>query len=90
MLPEDQDAYLHTAHGTVMCSSCRQAHAPLIPYLGALLSRLSELLTRPLPDCRHLSLGSHATEAAKLTGQLLALHIHRPLRSLNLIEQLAP
>jgi DNA repair protein RecO (recombination protein O) len=90
ILPEDQDAYLDTAHGTVTCNGCRQAHAPLSPYLGALLTRLSDLLTRPLPDCRALTLGAHAMEAAKLTGQLLALHIHRPLRSLKLIEQLTP
>src|SRR6185436_14811796 len=60
LLAEDHDAYLHTAHGTVMCSSCRQSNAPLSPYLGALLTRLSELQTLPLGDCRTLGLGSHA------------------------------
>jgi DNA repair protein RecO (recombination protein O) len=89
-LPEDHDAYLHTAHGTVMCSGCRQSNAPLTAYLGALLTRLAELQSLPLADCRARVLGGHAHDAAKLTGQLLALHIHRPLRSLTLIEQLTP
>jgi DNA repair protein RecO (recombination protein O) len=89
-LAADDAAYLHLAHGTVLCGSCRQDHAPLVPYLGALLARLSELQTLPLGACRERRLGEHANDAAKLTGQLLALHIHRPLKSLKLIEQLAP
>lgn len=84
----DHDAYLHTAHGTVTCGNCRESHAPLAPYLGALLTSLAELQTLPLADCRGRGLGLHANEAARLTGQLLALHIHRPLKSLTLIEQL--
>lgn len=88
-LAEEHDAYLHTAHGTMMCGTCRESNAPLEPYPGALLAQLSTLQTLPLADCRAHGLGSHAAEAAQLTGQLLALHIHRPLRSLKLIEQLS-
>jgi DNA repair protein RecO (recombination protein O) len=88
-LAVDHDAYLDLAQGTLLCGSCRQNHVPLVPYLGALLARLAELQSLPLADCRERRLGEHAGAAARLTGQLLALHIHRPLKSLKLIEQLA-
>jgi DNA repair protein RecO (recombination protein O) len=89
LFDDGHEAFLNTAHGTVMCGDCRQNHLPLASYPGSLLALLAALQQLPLAECRIHGLGSHAAEAAKLTGQLLALHLPRPLRSLKLIEQLA-
>jgi DNA repair protein RecO (recombination protein O) len=84
-------ALLHAAHGTFLCSSCgEQANATVVEIGGSVLGALGELCRLPLAATRQHPLGTAAEAAAELTGRLLALHLNRPLRSVKLIQQLAP
>jgi DNA repair protein RecO (recombination protein O) len=78
------------ARGTFLCPACRSHARSPVEVEPLLLTRLVELATRPLADCRAATLGALASGAAELTGRLLALHLDRPLRSVKLIHQLAP
>jgi DNA repair protein RecO (recombination protein O) len=82
--------FLDTAHGTLCCQSCGRPGGPLLAVTARVLPPLVLLKRSPLADCRPQSLGAVATDAARLTGGLLAVHLPRPLRSVKLIEQLAP
>jgi DNA repair protein RecO (recombination protein O) len=82
-------AVLDPARGTFLCPACRhraRAPADVEPTLRSLLADLG---LRPLADCRSRALGTLASDAAELTGKLIALHLDRPLRSVKLIHQLA-
>lgn len=84
-------ALLHTAHGTFLCSSCgERANATVVEIGGSVLRALGELCRLPLAACGQHPLGTAAEAAAELTGRLLSLHLNRPLRSVKLIQQLAP
>ena len=87
-LAENEPAYLNATHGTFSCPTCNQSGRPLVLVASGLLAQLQTLKSLSLLDCRALHLGALAADAARLTGQLLALHLSRPLRSLKLIEQL--
>jgi len=82
-------AWLSTHHGTVACATCRRAEDATVEVAGALLARLDALKAQPLAAARAMSLADLASDAAQLTGRLLALHLARPLQSVKLIEQLA-
>jgi hypothetical protein len=88
-LLDESAAYLDTAHGTFCCSACVRTDRPLAALASGVLRHLTTLKQLSLADCRPHQLGAVARDAAQLTGQLLALHLPRPLRSLKLIEQLS-
>ena len=89
LLASTQPVFLGVAHGTFWCNGCRDPEEPLVQITASLLPQLSALKRLPLAQCRQRSLGDTATDAAQLTGRLLALHLRRPLRSMKLVAQLA-
>ena len=84
----DNHAALELRHGKILCSDCGRAeHGPTTEVGTNVLSRLTRLKETPLGHCRHQSLGELDSEAADLSGRLLALHLTRPLNSLKVIAQ---
>jgi DNA repair protein RecO (recombination protein O) len=82
-------AFLDPIHGSIVCAGCRSREEPLIPIEPRTLAALQGLKGLRLNELRgHRLAGGVATEAAQLTGRLLALHLPRPLRSLKLIAAL--
>jgi DNA repair protein RecO (recombination protein O) len=88
-LDDEEAVHLNSAQGTLCCSACLWTGRPLVAVAPGVLVRLAPLKHLPLADCHRRQLGAVAPEAARFTGQLLALHLPRPLRSLRLIEQLS-
>lgn len=86
----DESAHLSLHHGTVVCAGCRSNADAGVVVDPALLAHLAELKTLSLAACRDRAFGALARDAGQVTGRLLALHLARPLRSVKLIEQLAP
>ncbi|MDX2167199.1 MAG: DNA repair protein RecO [Deltaproteobacteria bacterium] len=86
----DETAWLSLHHGTVVCASCRAADDATVAVASPLLARLEALKNGRLATARRVGLGEHAADAALLTGRLLALHLARPLQSVQLIAQLRP
>lgn len=86
---EAAPAHLSLHHGTLTCARCRRPEDPAGTVNAAVLPRLAALKHLPLAACRREQLGPLAHDAAQLTGRLLALHLARPLRSLELLEQMA-
>ncbi len=86
--PEAGPVFLSFVHGTFWCPDCRVHEEALVEVTQGLLPRLAALKALPLSKCREQSLGEASSEAAQLTGHLLALHLTRPLRSVKLIGQL--
>lgn len=86
-LPEDA-ALFSAALGTFWCASCARGEDGLARVEASLLAQLDSLQRLSLEECRAVALGPAAAAAAQLAGQLLALHLNRPLRSLRLIAQL--
>lgn len=84
-----ETGWLSPQHGTVACVACRETDHATVAVTPALLAHLHRLRSGPLAAARHLPLGELASDAAQLTGRLLALHLGRPLQSVRLIEQLA-
>lgn len=80
---------LDPMNGTFSCPDCRSRNASSIEVAAGVVSHLVSLRQASLRECRSRSLGTDASEAALLTGRLLAPHLIRPLRSLRLIAQLA-
>jgi DNA repair protein RecO (recombination protein O) len=88
VLADGGAAVLDPQHGTFSCRDCRDPSQAAIEIAPQVLQNLAVLGETALDDCRRLSFGDRAEEAAQLTGRLLALHLHRPLRSLRLIAQI--
>jgi len=81
-------AHFSPALGTFWCATCGRGEEGLTPIDTAVIAQLGSLLALPLEACRAAPLGDTAAAAAQLAGQLLSIHLHRPLRSLRLIAQL--
>lgn len=87
--PSGDPILLHAAHGTFLCAPCaRRQNVVVVEVAQDLLSTFARLVELPLASCREQPRRAAATDAAELTGRLLALHLHRPLRSVKLIRQL--
>lgn len=86
----DEAAHLSINHGTVVCAACRRNEDAGVTVEPALLTQLAELKTLSLAACRERTFGALARDAGQVIGRLLSLHLVRPLRSVKLIEQLAP
>jgi DNA repair protein RecO (recombination protein O) len=86
----DESVHLSVSHGTMTCATCRSDEHAGVAVDSALLAHLAELKTLPLAACRDRSFGALGPDAGQVTGRFLALHLVRPLRSVKLIEQLAP
>jgi DNA repair protein RecO (recombination protein O) len=86
----DEPAHLSLNHGTVVCAACRSNGDAGMAVEPDLLAHLAELKTLSLAACRDRAFGAAAHDAGQVTGRLLALHLVRPLRSVKLIQQLAP
>jgi len=82
-------ALLDTHHGTIVCTQCAAADRgrSLVEVESRALQRLAELQTVPLDACDAELLEGMGTEAAAITGHLLALHLSRPLKALRFIAQ---
>lgn len=87
-LSDAAEAYFGPSHGTFWCLRCRDGRDGLFAVTTPVLQRLRSLCELPLERCRDESLGENRESAAQLMGQLLGLHLIRPLRSLRSIEQL--
>lgn len=86
-LPGDQVSF-SPALGTFWCATCAVNEEGLTMIDAGVIKRLASLRRLPLAHCRDSGLGEAAAPAALLTGQLLAIQLGRPLRSLRLIAQL--
>jgi len=84
----DKHAALELHHGRILCTECgRTERGPTTEVGTNVLSQLTTLKDAPLGHCRHQSLGELDSEAADVSGRLLALHLTRPLNSLKVIAQ---
>jgi DNA repair protein RecO (recombination protein O) len=84
-----EQLFLDVAHGTILCPACR-SQANTIAVAGEVVATLRAIETLPLADARRHRLPARAAvEAANLMGQLLAVHLPRPLRSVKLIAALS-
>lgn len=81
--------FLSLQQGTFLCAHCRARGEDCLEVDGQVLRQLINLKSLPVADCLGYSLRGRGPEASEVTGRLLALHLHRPLRSLKLIAQLA-
>ncbi|MGH7786276.1 MAG: DNA repair protein RecO, partial [Candidatus Binatia bacterium] len=80
---EGATVFLSVSHGTLRCAACRGQDDAAVEIAAAVLPHLAELKQLPLAACRPRTLGPLASDAAQLTGRLLALHLARPLRSVK-------
>lgn len=80
--------YFAAAQGLFWCGDCAGSRDGLQAVAAPVMSQLRQLRQTPLDHCRSHLLGDERGAAALLTGQLLALHLHRPLQSIRTIEQL--
>jgi DNA repair protein RecO (recombination protein O) len=89
ILPSDRPSLLDLRQGTILCAGCAgKTRAPAVLEVGrAVLARLTSLRDRALSDCGTELLEGIESEAASVTGRLLALHLARPLKSLRFIAQ---
>jgi hypothetical protein len=80
---------LDPGHGTILCTRCAsKEHASSAVEVGSeVLGLLAGLKDRPLSDCSPQLLEGVGSEAASVTGRLLALHLTRPLKSIRFIAQ---
>ncbi len=74
--------------GTFCCPTCDSSGRPTLPVAPSLVERLQSLRALPLQRCRDESLGTDRADAAKVMGELIALHLVRPLQSPRAIAQL--
>ncbi len=85
---DGEPVYLSSRYGTLACPRCRSEEEATVAIDQPVLPLLAELKGLSLGACRSRPLGALASDAAQLTGRLLALHLARPLRSIKLIEQM--
>jgi len=79
-------AFYDALQGQVLCDRCGGPGPQFLRFGGATLGALADLQETALEDSRDLHLAAvTAREAAMFTGHLLAAHLPRPLRSLELI-----
>lgn len=81
--------FLDLHQGAFLCPDCTTATraAAREEVAGFTLRRLAALQKLPLTACGPGLLEGRGTEAARVTGRLLAPHLHRPLKSLAFIGQ---
>lgn len=83
-------AFYDALQEQTLCDRCGQPGPHFVKFNAATLAALADLQETRLEDSRDLRLPSSiAREAAMFTGHLLAAHLPRPLRSLELIAALA-
>lgn len=87
-LGDTAETYFSPSQGAFWCSRCRGIGEGLVALHAGLVTRLRTLREAPLSRCRETSLGDGRDTAAQVTGQLLALHLVRPLKSIRMIAQL--
>ncbi len=87
-LHETVDSFFSPSQGAFWCSRCRGGGDGLVAVATDLVAQLRALRQVPLSRSRENPLDAGRQEAARLTSQLLALHLVRPLKSIRLIEQL--
>lgn len=86
---ETAHAYLEPTQGRMLCEHCPATRSGLMEFESTAVLQLDALRDRPLAEGRRESLhGSLGAQATQLLGQLLALHLPRPLRSTELIARL--
>ncbi len=87
-LNENEICYFGTMTATFQCQQCGVGNDTHTPIAATLLAMLRGLRLMPLTQCQEQPLTNVRDEAARLTGQMLSLHLIRPLRSLRTIDQL--
>ena len=87
LLSGDEVSFL-PAHGTFSCIDCENRGNTTLPVSTSVLERLRTLRQLSLSECRSESLGSHREDTARLMGELIAVHLVRPLQSPRAIAQL--
>lgn len=81
--------FLDSAHGSVVCTRCRDAAESLLAVGGATLAALTALKPLSLAEARRRRFpNGAAAEASQVLSRLLAPHLVRPLRSVKLIAAL--
>ncbi len=88
-LEDTGTSFFAPTHGSFSCSGCEGEQDGLLAIEAGLLARLRSLREWPLERCRDEPFDAGREEAARLNGQLLALHLARPLKSPRMIEQLS-
>ena len=85
----ESEAFFNADQNLFLCDSCGGPSRASDRLAAGTLTALAQLQVLPLESCRNLPLPPEtAREAAGLTGKLLAAHLSRPLRSLELIATL--
>lgn len=83
-------AFYDALQDQVLCGRCGAPGPHLLRLDSATLHTMASLQTTPLDESRGLRMpADSARQAATFTGHLLAAHLPRPLRSLELIASLA-
>ncbi len=88
-LSRSEESFFAAAQGALWCGRCGSGEDGLVAIQGRLVERLRGLREWSLERCRSEPLTTDRDQAARITGQLLALHLVRPLKSLRTIEQLS-
>jgi DNA repair protein RecO (recombination protein O) len=88
-LAQEAPTFFDASQGQVLCQSCGPTAAQTRKFAAATVAALVQLQALSLDDSRSVRLPpATAREAAQLMGHLLAVHLPRPLRSLELIAAL--
>lgn len=82
------ESYFDPRQEALLCARCHPGSEGTFAVPAALVDRLRTLRGAKLSSCAEHPLGEDRQVAARLTGELLALHLVRPLKSIRLIEQL--
>jgi len=86
----EHHGFFDDARGTFLCARCRASGRGAERIPSGVLAILARLQGTPLCACREWHLEpALAQQAVLLTGRLLAPHLPRPLRSLDLIGSLS-
>jgi len=88
-ISDDITAHFDPSHGSVICDNCNNSNQPMPAVSIGSLQALEELKHGALPSLSDMRLTRQvANDAAQLMGYLLAQHLRRPLRSLEMIAAL--
>ncbi len=88
-LEDTGTSFFAPMHGSFSCGGCEGDQDGLLVLEAGLLEWLRSLRTWPLERCRDEPFNAGREQAALLNGQLLALHLVRPLKSTRTIDQLS-